>query len=287
MSFLTSKRKSAQQEAPDSSWLANYTHSESATLKIPQLGESSIPPGSTTENMAPGTAYQDHQFRSPYHTGPRPTPTIPKGGVFSIYAEIAIPTPPRYPYEAILDIHSWPEWNSFHPDVIITKHPNPHSRSLRMEQGTFMTFTNQITPDERTTSKEVCMHLEPLKTRDDGKASHSMGGNVTRIRWVLDNANLLTPAFVMKSERVNEIEEMDDGTCKYRTWISFAGMGAKQLKKKYEKAFLARLPEFCQDLKERSEKLYHKDPGAHGTAKIAEKTSPLQTQSAVGGAQAQ
>ncbi|EME82273.1 uncharacterized protein MYCFIDRAFT_215631 [Pseudocercospora fijiensis CIRAD86] len=189
--------------------------------------------------MAPGAAYTDHQFRSNAHTGPRATPTIPKGGVFSVYAEIGIPTPPQYPYEALLDIRTWREWNSFNPDVIVTKHSNPHSRDIRMEQGCFMTVSYQITSDVRKETKSVCRHLEPLKHKDDGKESHSMGGNVTRIRWTSDNANLLTPAFVLKTERVNEIEETSDGHCKYRTWLTFDGFSAKTMKKKYEKALAA------------------------------------------------
>lgn len=210
--------------------------------------------------MAPGAAYTDHQFRSNAHTGPRPTPTIPDGGKFSVYAEITINTPPQFPYEAIVDLHSWRDWNSFNPDVIITKHPHPHSRGLRLEQGTFMTVTVQYAPGEKSQSKEVCMHLEALKTKDDGNPNHAQGGNITRIRWVSDNANYLIPRFVGKSERVNEFEEMSDGTTKYRTWIAFGGLAAKNLKKKYEKALQARVAEFCQDLKERSEQLYKQNP---------------------------
>lgn len=213
--------------------------------------------------MAPGTAYTDHQFRSSNHTGPRATPTIPKGGVFSVYAEVSIPTPPHYPYEALLNIRTWREWNSFNPDVIITKHSNPHHRDLRMEQGCFMTVTYQITPDVRKETKSVCMHLEPLKHRNDGKESHKLGGNITRIRWTSDNANLLTPGFYFRSERVNEIEETPDGHTKYRTWLTFDGFSAKSLKKKYEKALMTRLPEFCEDLKERSIKMYKENPSMY------------------------
>ncbi|KAF7192936.1 hypothetical protein HII31_05747 [Pseudocercospora fuligena] len=231
--------------------------------------------------MAPGAAYTDHQFRSNAHTGPRATPTIPKGGVFSVYAEITIPTPPQYPYEALLDIRTWREWNSFNPDVIITKHSNPHSRDIRMEQGCFMTVSYQITPDVRKETKSVCRHMEPLKHKDDGKESHSMGGNVTRIRWTSDNANLLTPGFVLKTERVNEIEETSDGHCKYRTWLTFDGFSAKTMKKKYEKALVARLPEFCEDLKERSMKLYQDQPDPRKMSVSMPRKSMQQTRSSV------
>lgn len=119
-----------------------------------------------------------------------------------------------------------------------------------------MTFTVQMTRDDRLSSKEVCQHLEPLKHMRDGHSSHEKGGNITRIRWALDNANLLTPAFVMKTERVNEIEESADGeSCKYRTWITFSGLGAKSMRRKYGEALQARVVDFCEDLKARSLKL--------------------------------
>jgi hypothetical protein len=219
--------------------------------------------------MAPGEAYTDHQFRSNTYTGPRPTPTIPDGGRFSVYAETVINTPPHYPYDAIVDLHSWPEWNTFNPDALVTKHPSPHSRTLRLEQGTFMTVTTQLTPTERQQNKEVCMHLEPLKTRDDGKQSHK----VTRIRWVSDNANYLVPRFVGKSERVNEIEEIENGKTRYRTWITFGGIAAKNIQKKYEKALQCRVTEFCHDLKERSEKLHAQDQKDGGRSGIMRRAS--------------
>ncbi|KJX93853.1 hypothetical protein TI39_contig4246g00005 [Zymoseptoria brevis] len=203
------------------------------------------------------SAYTDNRFRSNAHTGPRATPTLPKGGLFSIYAETEIPTPAKFPYEALLDVRKYHEWNTYIIDVLITKHSNPHSRTLKMEQGTFMTFTVQMTPEERTSTKEVVRHLEPLKTR---AANNSTTGKyVTRIRWTMDNAGILAPGFMLKTERVNEIEELEDGTTVYKTWLSFGGLGAKFVKKKYEKALQGKLSDFCHDLKRRSVQLQKKE----------------------------
>lgn len=122
-----------------------------------------------------------------------------------------------------------------------------------------MTFTVQLTPTERTQTKTVCQHLEPLKHSSDGHKSHATGHNITRIRWTSDNANLLTPGFVLKQEHVNEIEEIDDRSCKYRTWLTFAGMTSKNLRKKYGEAYQQKIQDFARDLKERSAKLYKED----------------------------
>lgn len=224
------------------------------------------------KTSGPGPSYLDHHFRSNQNVGPRKTPTIPNGGVWSVYAETDIKAPPKYAYDAIVDIHSWRDWNSFIPDVLITKHPRAHSRTLKMEQGTFMTFTVQITPAERLQSKMICQHLEPLKHRADGHSTHASGGNITRIRWTSDNANLLTPGFILKQERVNEIEETgtDGNSCKYRTWITFAGMASKNLKKKYGEAYQQRVVDFVRDLRERCEKVY-KEEGKNGGVGIGDK----------------
>ncbi|KAM3417355.1 hypothetical protein BST61_g5605 [Cercospora zeina] len=237
--------------------------------------------------MPAGAAFQDHHFRSNANTGPRPTPTIPSGGTFSVYAEATIPTPPQYAYEALLDLHSWREWNTFNPDVLITKHPSPHSRALRLEQGTHMTVTMDLgsaNGGEKFQSKEVCLLLEPLKWKDDGRESHKMGGNVTRIRWVSDNANYLIPRFVMKTERVTEIEESSSfsssspsslsptsasgagwekkkkQTCIIRTWITFSGFAAKNWKKKHEKEMQRCIAQFVEDLKGRCEGMCAQNP---------------------------
>jgi hypothetical protein len=154
-------------------------------------------------------------------------------------------------------VRKYHEWNTFVVDVLITKHSNPHSRTLKMEQGTFMTFTVQMTPDEKTSSKEVVRHLEALKTRRENNST--TGKYVTRIRWTMDNAGILAPGFMLKTERINEIEELEDGTTVYRTWITFGGLGAKFVKKKYEQALQGKLVDFCRDLRKRSVQLQKKE----------------------------
>lgn len=234
-------------------------------------------PKTKTKTQGPGPSYLDHHFRSHHNTGPRKTPTIPNGGIWSVYAETDIKAPPKYAYDAIINIHDWRDWNSFIPDVLVTKHPHAHSRTLKMEQGTFMTFTVQLTPTERTQTKTVCLHLEPLKTRSDGHKSHASGGNITRIRWTSDNANLLMPGFVLKQERVNEIEETNDGNCKYRSWLTFAGMKSKNLKKKSGEAYQQRIQDFVEDLRERCEKLYREEEkgGAAKAGTDGVRTQPI------------
>lgn len=114
-----------------------------------------------------------------------------------------------------------------------------------------MTLTHQLTPTERSESKEVVRHLEALKTRKEGNSqTHKY---VTRIRWTMDNAGILAPGFMLRTERVCEIEEVEGGgECVFRTWQSFAGLGAKLVRRKWEAVLQERSEDFVRDLRRRS-----------------------------------
>lgn len=84
-------------------------------------------------------------FRDPSNHGPRATAQLRDGGHFSVYASTRIRAPPQAVYDAILDIQSWPKWNTFVPKVEVTQHPHPHQPNLRMMEGTNMTFHVQMT----------------------------------------------------------------------------------------------------------------------------------------------
>jgi len=198
--------------------------------------------------MAPLTG---DDFHNPDLTGPRASHNIPNGGLFSSYATVRINAPPQVVYDAILNVGEWKEWNSFVYDVKITKNPNPHevkgSAHKRMTGGTCMIFYRNLThdPPEKIEGRQVVTLVEKLKVSSEGH-SHPC---VTRIRWMLDNAAITTPGFLLKCERINEIEEVGDGTTVYRTWEVFSGPVARTMRKKFEKNWRDRMQESAQDLK--------------------------------------
>ena len=59
----------------------------------------------------------------------------------------------------------------------------------------------------------------------------------------------MLPSFLMHAERVNEIEQLADGTCTYRTWETFAGPVARVVRWKYESVLQARFEDWVRDLK--------------------------------------
>lgn len=68
----------------------------------------------------------------------------------------------------------------------------------------------------------------------------------------MDNAGLLAPGFMLKTERVCEIEELDDGTSIFRTWQTFAGLGARLVQRKWEKVLQERYLDLVRDVRRRS-----------------------------------
>lgn len=202
--------------------------------------------------MAPKGQLTGHDFHNPHLTGPRASKNIPGGGLFSAYAETRINAPPQVVYDAILDVYEWKDWNSFIYGVTITKNPNPHGKAdgshKRMTGGTCMIFHRKLSDDpneKQPSSRQVVTLVEKLKLSSDGHKTPC----VTRIRWQLDNAAASTPGMLLKTERVNEIEEVGDGTTIYRTWEVFAGPVARFVRKRFEMAWRDRFQEMCADLK--------------------------------------
>ena len=162
--------------------------------------------------MSPPKNLEGDAFRDPSNSGPRKTHDI-EGGVFSIYAETEINAPPEAVVAALLDVQKWHEWNSFIPFVQITSHPHSHKKHLKMMEGTNMIFHLQITPEEQITTREACSHIGQIRTL----ANHAAPA-LTHIRWDMHNATSMLPGFLLKAQRVNEIEDLGKGKCIYRTW---------------------------------------------------------------------
>lgn len=116
-----------------------------------------------------------------------------------------------------------------------------------------MTFKVSMTKHVSTVSKEIVSQLDPLKiAKDDSNDSEQQSPSqnpVTRIGWVMDNTGMMTPSFLMKAERVNEIEDLGDGTTLYRTWETFGGPAAHFVKWKYEQTLRDRFEDWVADLK--------------------------------------
>ncbi|THW18204.1 hypothetical protein D6D23_07780 [Aureobasidium pullulans] len=162
---------------------------------------------------------------------PRPTPTIPSGGFFSAYAEATVTAPPSTVYNALIDTSIWGDWNSFVPSVTIVKRSDDEADSIDpgIKKDMVLSFEVNMTPSMTTNSKEIVTHVDECP-------SGLQPGRITRINWIMDNKGSFTPKFILVAERVNEIEDLGDGTCIYRSWETFSGLAARIVKWKFGQA---------------------------------------------------
>lgn len=176
---------------------------------------------------------------------PRPALTLPGGGYFSAFGEARIDAPPSAVYKALVDTSAWGQWNNFVPSVTISKSPESESEShdARMKKDMVMTFTVNMTPSMTTSSKE-------LVTQIDDCPSDSTPGHITCIRWIMANKESFTPKFIIAAERVNEIEDLGDGTCIYRSWETFGGLAARIVKWKFGQALQKNFDDWATGLQQ-------------------------------------
>ncbi|GAB7347090.1 hypothetical protein MBLNU459_g3221t1 [Dothideomycetes sp. NU459] len=175
---------------------------------------------------------------------PRATPTIQSGGIFSPYSSSTIQAPAQAVYEAIIKTSDYSEWNTFVPSVAISKHSPGVQDPTVLAKDTAMTLKVNMTSTVSTQSKELVSSVDPPP------ASHpNATGKVTRVCWVLDNKAAMVPRFMLHTERVNEIDDLGDGTCVYRTWGTFGGPLAWIVKWKYEQTLQERFDDWVKDLK--------------------------------------
>jgi len=174
------------------------------------------------------------------------TPFIPsKDAVFTAHANAEINAPASKVYGAIIDTATWRIWSTFVPAVSIESHKAKTSKTI-MTEGCKMTFNVHMKPSVKTVSKETCSLVSPPPKADDPV------GTVYRICWKFTNSTT-APAFLIRAERVNEIEKLDDGRCSYRSWQTFGSMGAKVLKRTLGATLQDRLEDWVRDCKKFAE----------------------------------
>ncbi|KAK6004973.1 hypothetical protein QM012_007752 [Aureobasidium pullulans] len=176
---------------------------------------------------------------------PRPALTLPGGGYFSAFAEARIAAPPSAVYKTLLDTSSYGRWNNFVTAVKIKKRPESESEphDVYLKKDMIMTFTVHMTPSLNTSSKE-------LVTQVDDYPSDSAPGHITCIRWIMANKESFTPKFILAAERVNEIEDLGDGTCIYRSWETFGGLAARIVKWKFGESLQGNFKDWVSGLQQ-------------------------------------
>jgi len=150
---------------------------------------------------------------------PRPTPTVPNP-TFSVSGHTIIDAPIEAVYDALLDLASYREWNTLVTNATVTKPAVGQTSTTRMQTGTH--FDLRVKMNDKaalTTSKELCVLAEPVKTSSEADPTPT-----TTARWVMDAAGTFPLlSYLLQAEHVNELKDLGDGRTEYTHWESFGG----------------------------------------------------------------
>lgn len=162
----------------------------------------------------------DSTFLDVTSTHPRPTPTVPNP-TFSAPGHAIIDAPIEDVYDALLDLDSYREWNTFVTNATVTKPAVGQANTTRMQTGTH--FNLRVKMNEKASlqsSKELCISAEPVK-----KSSEADPTPTTTVRWVMDSAGTFPLlSYLLQAEHVNELTDLGDGRTDYTHWESFGGV---------------------------------------------------------------
>jgi hypothetical protein len=175
-----------------------------------------------------------------------PTPRLPNGGVFTVSSSIVISAPASRVFAAIVDTSNYDKWNTFVPSVEIPKQPSDQrDNAEKLSLGTDMIFTAYMKPggSGRTNPIQVTMF--------DSEAY--------KICWKFNGGY----SWLLRSERVQEMTDKEDGTCEYRTWETFAGPLAYIVRLIYNNDLHERFNDWGSNLKRYVEEEWLKSCGTN------------------------
>ncbi|KJX92997.1 hypothetical protein TI39_contig4463g00001 [Zymoseptoria brevis] len=190
------------------------------------------------------------------------SPTVSrKDAVFSIYASTTISASAASVLETVLNVDSYPQWNTFIPKASITSQPpssdSPHDLS-HMQTGSIMTFhavMNSSKPQSATeTSLQVTDISTPEKkstyidqeTLDSEPAYTADLGKVYRVCWKSYGG---FASRGLRSERFHEVIVKSENECEVRTWEVMGGALANVVKWMYHKTLQQKFQLWVDDLK--------------------------------------
>ncbi|KAK4031939.1 hypothetical protein C8A01DRAFT_51140 [Parachaetomium inaequale] len=168
------------------------------------------------------------------------TPTHGTGGSFTIRCSSRIAATPRDCLDVVVKSSEYPTWNRFCRKCTIDSQPTTNNNNKddpdNLQLGTHFTFDVHLNPDEpdgnpgQAIALEVSV-LEPIDEdpKDSIVASSALAEGAARRRgWRIawrQRPSLLMPAWMLRSERVQEFVEVNGGSeTEYHCWETFYGV---------------------------------------------------------------
>ncbi|PKS13212.1 hypothetical protein jhhlp_000558 [Lomentospora prolificans] len=153
------------------------------------------------------------------------TPTYGPGGSMTVACSTVLPKSPERCLATMLQTSAWPLWNKFCPRVTIQRSsaavnfPPSVGKLLQgrndvISAGSEVTFEVHMDLDEKVTVNQPIFvtHLEEFERG---------GKKGLRVAWRAGGA---IPGLMLRSERVQEFIESEEGGCEYYCWETFYGM---------------------------------------------------------------
>lgn len=183
---------------------------------------------------------------------PTAVPTYGDGGVFTVIARTNIAASPISLLRIILDHSSYLKWNVFIPAIKIESEPDLPSASVsdlpgeahQLRVGT--KFTMSVNMDGRPVDESLDLNalqkttcqVTLLEKLEDGRKGY-------RVAWKA----LGYPYLILRSERVLELVELQDGSTDFVTWETFGGVLAYVVNTLFGTKLKDRFADWARDLK--------------------------------------
>lgn len=173
-------------------------------------------------------------------TDPIPVPSLPPGGLFAILSDITIHASPSEILDALLELDSYPKWNTFAPRATIISTPSSSSAiesDTRLQVGTVLKLEVYM-KGPGTAHRDTHLLVTIIEELNDGR-------NGYRVVWKAQGWS----AWILRGGRVQEIVDLGSGKTQYKTWETFGGLLAYVIRALYKEDLISRFLDWSKDLK--------------------------------------
>ena len=178
---------------------------------------------------------------------------VPTDTIVSPSAQVHIAAPASHVFKVLLDTSSWPEWNSFCPQVDVTP-ASSSSNSEGLDVGAIMNLHVRMTPSSGLRQQKVSVtELRRSQAEESNALDDASGMPCYTVSWQVEGM----PQWLLRGFRTSEVKGSEDGEeSEFRTWEFQAGPLARVVKLIYGTTLQERFQDWADDLKAFSEKTW-------------------------------
>lgn len=166
--------------------------------------------------------------------------------VFSLYGESEIDAPASVVFETYIDVSTWPNWNTFNPQVNIIKHSlDDQSQSSPVVINNAQVITGANGAQLQTLSpvfREGTLLNIANTVQKSGLSAFSVflcydvDAEERSVSWVYESTMNPYPKAMLEIERTTVVEDLGNNRCKFRTLERQRGLKASYSKIRHAKS---------------------------------------------------